>query len=192
MKPRARQKLSESDVSAYSIKKRRRKGGASRTEPNSPHTYKIGWIGAKSVKNHNRNCMEVIALKREMSLTKRWVLPEKLSVTQLVKKSPTFYRTRRFTTVFRRPRHWSLTWTTMHPDHTFPPTLFPNYAYTQYKQHYRCPLEWSFLTYMERSCPLQVSSVYEDISKSFRTGRLEQQLQMVQLSTTRWSCIAIL
>jgi hypothetical protein len=35
--------------------------------------------------------------------------------------------------------------------------------------------------------------VYEGVSKSFRTGRLEEQeLQMVQLSATMRSCIAIL
>jgi hypothetical protein len=33
---------------------------------------------------------------------------------------------------------------------------------------------------------------YEGVSKSFRTGPLERKLQMVQLSTTRCSCIAIL
>jgi hypothetical protein len=33
---------------------------------------------------------------------------------------------------------------------------------------------------------------YEGVSKSFRTGRLERKLQMVQLSATRRSCIAIL
>jgi len=33
---------------------------------------------------------------------------------------------------------------------------------------------------------------YEDVSKSFRTGRLERELQMVQLSATTCSCIAIL
>jgi hypothetical protein len=33
---------------------------------------------------------------------------------------------------------------------------------------------------------------YEDVSKSFRTGRLERELQMVQLSATRCSCIHIL
>jgi hypothetical protein len=32
----------------------------------------------------------------------------------------------------------------------------------------------------------------EGVFKSFRTGRLERQLQMVQLSATRCSCIAIL
>jgi hypothetical protein len=32
----------------------------------------------------------------------------------------------------------------------------------------------------------------EGVSKSFRTGRLERELQMVQLSATRCSCIAIL
>jgi hypothetical protein len=34
--------------------------------------------------------------------------------------------------------------------------------------------------------------IYEGVSKSFRTGRLELELQMVQLSATRCSCIAIL
>jgi hypothetical protein len=33
---------------------------------------------------------------------------------------------------------------------------------------------------------------YEGVSKSFRTGRLERELQMVQLSATRCSYIAIL
>jgi len=32
----------------------------------------------------------------------------------------------------------------------------------------------------------------EGVSKSFRTGRLERELQMVQLSATECSCIAIL
>jgi hypothetical protein len=34
--------------------------------------------------------------------------------------------------------------------------------------------------------------MYEGVSKSFRTGPLERQLQMVQLSATRCSYIAIL
>jgi hypothetical protein len=34
--------------------------------------------------------------------------------------------------------------------------------------------------------------LYEGVSKSFRTGRLEQELQMVQLSATRCSCVATL
>jgi hypothetical protein len=36
------------------------------------------------------------------------------------------------------------------------------------------------------------NNVYEDVSKRFRTGRLERELQMIQLSATRCSCIAIL
>jgi hypothetical protein len=36
------------------------------------------------------------------------------------------------------------------------------------------------------------AEVKECISKSFRAGRLERELQMVQLCTTRCSCIAIL
>jgi hypothetical protein len=35
-------------------------------------------------------------------------------------------------------------------------------------------------------------SVYEGVSKSFRTGRPARELQMVKLSATRCSCIAIL
>jgi hypothetical protein len=34
--------------------------------------------------------------------------------------------------------------------------------------------------------------IYESVSKSFRTGRLERKLQMVKLSATRCSCFAIL
>jgi len=33
---------------------------------------------------------------------------------------------------------------------------------------------------------------HKSVSKSFRTGRLERELQMVQLYATRCSCIAIL
>jgi len=35
-------------------------------------------------------------------------------------------------------------------------------------------------------------ALYEGVSKSFRTGRLERELQMVQLPATKCSCIAIL
>jgi hypothetical protein len=34
--------------------------------------------------------------------------------------------------------------------------------------------------------------MYEGVSKSFRAGRLERELKMVQLSDTRCSCVAIL
>jgi len=37
-------------------------------------------------------------------------LLEKLTSTQLVKKFPAFYGTRRFITVFTRARHWSESW----------------------------------------------------------------------------------
>jgi hypothetical protein len=40
--------------------------------------------------------------------------------------------------------------------------------------------------------PDSVTDIYESVSKSIRTGRLERELQMVQLSATRCSCIAIL
>jgi len=38
------------------------------------------------------------------------VLCEKLIVTQLVKKFPAFYTTRKFITLFTRARYWSLSW----------------------------------------------------------------------------------
>jgi hypothetical protein len=43
-------------------------------------------------------------------------------------------------------------------------------------------------------CHLRVTVIckYKGVSKSFRTGRLERQLQTVQFSATRCSCIAIL
>jgi hypothetical protein len=41
-------------------------------------------------------------------------------------------------------------------------------------------------------CKVTASITYEDVSKSFRTGRLERELRMVQLYATRCSCIAIL
>jgi len=40
--------------------------------------------------------------------------------------------------------------------------------------------------------PLLPPDVYESVSKSFRTGCLERELQMVQLSATRCIYIAIL
>jgi len=33
---------------------------------------------------------------------------------------------------------------------------------------------------------------YEGVSQRFQTGRLERELQMVQLSAAIWSCIVIL
>jgi hypothetical protein len=41
------------------------------------------------------------------------VLHKKLIATQLVKKFPSFYGTRRFITMFTRSRHWSLSWVTL-------------------------------------------------------------------------------
>jgi hypothetical protein len=48
---------------------------------------------------------------------------------------------------------------------------------------YWCDLSVNFIT----SLP-----TYEGVSKSFRTDRLEQELQMVQLSATGCSCVCIL
>jgi len=39
---------------------------------------------------------------------------------------------------------------------------------------------------------LLIGIVLDILSKSFRTGRVERELQMVQISATRRSCISIL
>jgi hypothetical protein len=55
--------------------------------------------------------------------------------------------------------------------------------------------DFVFLFYFAEECNIGMVlpvSLYEDISRSFRTGNLERELQMVQLSATRCSCIAIL
>jgi hypothetical protein len=44
----------------------------------------------------------------------------------------------------------------------------------------------------ERASEKLPDGIYQDVSKSFWTGRLERELQMVQLSATRCSCVAIL
>jgi hypothetical protein len=41
-------------------------------------------------------------------------------------------------------------------------------------------------------CVCMCVCLYQGVSRSFRTGRLERELQRVQLSATRRSCIAIL
>jgi len=49
-------------------------------------------------------------MKRIVSKLTPWsrALPEQLIVNQLVKKFSDFYGTRRFISVFKRARHWSL------------------------------------------------------------------------------------
>jgi hypothetical protein len=56
----------------------------------------------------------------------------------------------------------------------------------------RFPILYYYAFFTQRKFRFPENSTYEGISKSFRTGRLERELQMVQLSATRYSCIAIL
>jgi hypothetical protein len=51
---------------------------------------------------------------------------------------------------------------------------------------------WDSIQLLPSSFARAEGCVYEGVSKSFRTGRLERELQLVQLSATRCSCIAIL
>jgi hypothetical protein len=46
--------------------------------------------------------------------------------------------------------------------------------------------------FLVKNYKLVQKEIVEDVPKSFRTGRLERKLQMVQLSATRRSFIAIL
>jgi hypothetical protein len=50
------------------------------------------------------------------------------------------------------------------------------------------PVAQSYTTELSQFLTL----LYEDVSKSFRPGRLERELQMVKRSANRYSCIAIL
>jgi len=47
-------------------------------------------------------------------------------------------------------------------------------------------------SYTRNMLPTLIRTLYEGVSKSLRTGRLEQELKMVQLSGTCCSCVAIL
>jgi hypothetical protein len=52
---------------------------------------------------------------------------------------------------------------------------------------------WHFVDQMDDCQHLKEGTAkYEGVTKSFRTGRLERELQMVQLCTTRCGCIATL
>jgi hypothetical protein len=48
----------------------------------------------------------------------------------------------------------------------------------------------TFIYFRKENRPIKWA--YESVTKSFRTGHLERELQMVQLSANRCSCIAIL
>jgi hypothetical protein len=56
--------------------------------------------------------------------------------------------------------------------------------------HYRQGL-WPFIRQTRSPLREGVPTIYEGVSKSFWTGRLDQELQVVQLSATRCSCIAL-
>jgi hypothetical protein len=51
---------------------------------------------------------------------------------------------------------------------------------------------WGIYRIVKLKCAQLHFILYECVSRSFRTGRLERELLMVQLSATRCSCIAIL
>jgi hypothetical protein len=51
---------------------------------------------------------------------------------------------------------------------------------------------WDKAQQMHQKLQVTRFETYEGVSKSFRTGRLERELQTVQISATRCSCIAIL
>jgi len=62
--------------------------------------------------------------------------------------------------------------------------------YMEYLQNVQDPLSVKALH--NTSCRISPTLVYEGESKNFRTGRLERELQIAQLSATRCSYIATL
>jgi hypothetical protein len=114
--------------------------------------------------------------------------------------------------MFTRSRRWTASWAKwIH----FTPNLtvsmrstlilsfniwlgLPNvFSFQDYRLFYVCNFWHCCLWYLNffnlKPCGRFLKSVaYECVSKSFRTGCLERELQMVQLSATRCSCIAIL
>jgi hypothetical protein len=70
--------------------------------------------------------------------------------------------------------------------------LFPSYLTTLSQLRRSYSAEWEGSCELVRVWREAVAKMYESVSKSFRTGRLEEKLQMVQLSATRCSCISIL
>jgi hypothetical protein len=94
-------------------------------------------------------------------------------LTQLLKKFPAFYGTKRFIAVFTRARHWSLSWA--------------RWIQSTSCHHISRRSILIIFPFMPR-----FKKLYKGVSKSFRTGRLERWLHVVQLSATRCSCVAIL
>jgi hypothetical protein len=84
------------------------------------YTFHIFWL----ILNGNRP--EGLIRQRKMNEVHK-VLLEKLKVAYSLTKFSEFYRNRRFTTVFVRARHWSLSWTRWIqsiPASYFPKTLY--------------------------------------------------------------------
>jgi hypothetical protein len=69
--------------------------------------------------------------------------------------------------------------------------LFYGLYYLRVQPGCGIPLIWNLRAVKEEQKPF-LRKIYVDVSKSFRTGRLERELQMVHLSATRCSCVAIL
>jgi hypothetical protein len=61
---------------------------------------------------YSSQCLTVTTASFQYLTAWSRVLPEKLTVPQLVNKFPTFYGTRRFITAFTTARHLSLSWAT--------------------------------------------------------------------------------
>jgi hypothetical protein len=97
-----------------------------------------------------------------------WNLPWRIYSYSSDQEIPCFYGTRRFITVFTKPIHL---------------TLYRSNSAQFTPSH--------FIS-LRSIYPIHSHLMYEGVSKSFRTGRLERKLQMVQLSATRCICIAIL
>jgi hypothetical protein len=90
---------------------------------------------------------------------------------------------RNFFTVFETARHWSLLWSGCIQCTPYNSTSLISILILS--SLLRLSSEWT------KSRKIIPGNEHEGVSKTFRTGRLEREPQMVQLSATRCSCIAI-
>jgi hypothetical protein len=67
-----------------------------------------------------------------------------------------------------------------------------SFCYVLFNVSTKCEAARSTDTLNLKIWVVKVEPVYEGVSKSFRTGRLAREQQMVELSAIRCSCIAIL
>jgi hypothetical protein len=69
-------------------------------------------LSSDSVIHHHQNPLDSKYLDVNSLTLWRWAMFDNLPVVHLLKNFWTFYRTRRFISMFTRALHWSLSWAT--------------------------------------------------------------------------------